>query len=59
MERRKEGFVGSRENRGRTRTTVKKEENKEPRSGIKRNTRMPRKPRETMMKRENMPRKEG
>lgn len=59
MERRKEGFLGSRENRGRTRTTVKKEENKEPRSGIKRNTRMPRKPRETMIKRENMPRKEG
>lgn len=59
MERRKEGFVGSRENRGRARTTVKKEENKEPRNGIKRNTRMPRKPRETMMKRENMPRKEG
>ena len=28
MERRKEGFVGSRENRGRARTTVKKEENK-------------------------------
>ena len=59
MERRKEGFVGSRENRGRARTTVKKEENKEPRNGIKRNTRMPRKPRETMMKRETMPRKEG
>ncbi len=58
MERKKEGFMGSRENRNRTRTTVKKEGNKEQRNEIKRNTRMSRKPREPMAKRENAPRKE-